>query len=520
MLRLPFVLLLLSLISAAVSGQEPAKPKLGDAIKEVIDLPRYKTAHWGLYVIDAKTGEVLLDHQSEKLFAPASCTKLFSVSAALTSLGADYRFRTRLLHTGTLDDNSKTLKGDLILLASGDPTLGGRTLPDGSIAFKNTDHTYNNSQLTEVDPLQGIQQLAQDVAKKLTQIEGEIIIDDRLFDRAESTGSGPSRVSPIVVNDNLIDFTVTPASEAGMAARVEHRPAGSAIQVDAQVETVAEKDANNKTVKPNVTITLSGPGRYVVRGKLPVGKPIVRVKEVDDAASHARSLLIDALVKAGVKVKSSSLQNNPVEKLPDSVQIQSLPMLAELVSPPFAEHAKLILKVSHNLHASMLPLHLAVQHKQRTLAQGLRHQASALKKLGVPMESVSFGGGAGGSRSDYASPKATVSLLKAMAGRSDVEVFRKALPIVGVDGTTASSVSPDSPVRGKFFAKTGTFSLTNGLANNDIMTSKALAGYGVTSKGRDIIFAFYVNNTLVGENGTVQAGKDLGRLCELVFLSE
>lgn len=521
MLSRTFVILLFGVLAFATVGQEPAKPPLKEAIKEVLGLPRYKTAHWGLYVIDAKTGEVLLDHQAEKMFAPASNTKIFSVAAALEVLGPDHRFHTKLLHTGTLDADSKTLKGDLILLASGDPTLGGRTLPDGSVAFKNSDHTYNNGQLTEVDPLQGIQQLAVDLAKQVKQIEGEIIIDDRLFDRSESTGSGPTHVTPIVVNDNIIDFTITPGAEPGQPAKVEHRPAGSAIIVDAQVETVASKDAKDKPVRPTVTVALNAPGRYVVRGKIPAGStPLVRTREVDDPASHARSLLIDALVKAGVKVKSSSLQSNPGDKLPVSLEVQSLPMLAELVSPPFAEHAKLILKVSHNLHASMLPLHLAVKNKQRTLAQGLRQQSAALKKLGVPMDSISFGGGAGGSRADFASPKATVTLLKNIARRSDAEVFRKALPIVGVDGTAAVAVGADSPAKGKFFAKTGTYSLSNGLANNSIMTSKALSGYGTTSKGREVIFSFFVNNALIPEDGTTQAGKDLGRLCELVYLSE
>ena len=509
------------LVTGMGVAQEPARPLLKDAIREVMDLPRYKTAHWGLYAIDAQTGEVLLDHQSNKMFAPASCTKLFSVAAAMEALGADHRFRTRVLYTGTLNPDTKTLQGDLILLAGGDPTLGGRTLPDGSIAFRNTDHTYNNGELTEVDPLQGLNQLAAEIVQKVRSLEGEILVDDRLFDRAESTGSGPGRVTPILVNDNLIDFTLKAGDAVGQAAHVEYRPSGSAILVDAQVETVAAEDAQKKPVRPNVTITTAGPGRYVVRGKLPVGsKPLVRTIEVEDPASHARSLLIDALKRHGIQVKASSLQQNPAEKLPTSFQVQSLPLLAELISPPFSEHAKLILKVSHNLHASMLPLHLAAQNKQRTLAQGLRRQGEMLKKLGVPLDSISFGGGAGGSRVDFASPLATVTLLQAMARRSDAMAFRTALPMVGVDGTTASAVSADSPIRGKFFAKTGTYSLRNGLANSDIMTSKALSGYGCTSKGREVIFSFYVNNCLIEENGTAQAGKDLGRLCELLYLSE
>lgn len=527
--RCHLALLLLAASVLSLSAQEPTKSSLAEAVKAVTELPRYKTAHWGLYVVDAKTGDVLLDHQSEKFFAPASCTKLFSVAAAFETLGADQRFHTKLLHTGKYDEASKTIQGDLILLASGDLTLGGRTQPDGKIAFKNHDHTYANGgivgELTEINPLLGLQQLAKQLAEKVKHIRGEIIIDDRLFERAEGTGSGPGRITPILVNDNLIDFTITPGSEAGKPAIVKHRPEGSAIQVDAQVETIQEpadvKVEKSAASKPSITITVPSPGRYVVRGKMPLGHaPLLRVQEVDDAASNARSLLIDALHAAGIEVMASSLATNPQEKLPSRQAVAKLPMLAELVSPPFSEHARLILKVSHNLHASTLPLLLAAHHHQRTLAQGLRQQANALQRLGLPLDGVSFGGGAGGARSDYVTPKAAVALLQLMAKRPDATLYREALPIVGVDGTPATHVTESSPARGKFFAKTGSLSWTNGLAGNSIMTSKALAGYGETAKGRSIVFAFFVNNALVGEDGTSQAGRDLGKLCEIVHLVE
>ncbi|HQR05235.1 MAG TPA: D-alanyl-D-alanine carboxypeptidase/D-alanyl-D-alanine-endopeptidase [Gemmatales bacterium] len=530
--RAAAIALSLCLVLSA-SGQDTGKPKLSETIKGVIDQPKYKTAHWGLYVVDARSGDVLLDHQSEKLFAPASCTKLFSVAAAFDQLGADYRFHTRLLHTGKLDEETKVLKGNLILLASGDLTMGGRTLPDGTIAFKDNDHTYANGgikgQLTDVDPLTGLNQIAKQIAEKVKSIEGDVLIDDRLFEKAEGSGSGPGKLTPIIINDNVIDFVITPHAEKGKLAKVVHRPQGSAIQVDAQVETISENQLvmgrNEGTPwrknKPSITISSPSPGRYVVRGEMPANHtPLVRVREVDDAASHARSLLIDALERAGVKVKASTLGSQSMESLPTSEAVGQLPMVTELVSAPLSEHARLILKVSHNLHASTLPLIVAAHHHQKSLVQGLKHQGASLKKLGVPMEGVSFGGGAGGSRSDYASPKATVALLQAMAKRPDGAAYRHALPIVGVDGTPAGAVNADSPAKGKFQAKTGTLTWNNGLTSNDLMTSKALSGYGETASGRQVTFAFFVNNVPVGEDGTSQAGRDLGKLCELVYRSE
>ena len=298
----PVTFLLLLVTTALAVGEDNTKPtKLAEAVKAVTSLPEYRTAHWGMYVVDLTNGEVLLDHQSDKLFAPASVTKLFSVAAALDTFGADHRFHTKLLHTGEYHEASKTLQGDLIFLAAGDLTLGGRTLPDGSIAFKDNDHTYaggTRGQLTDVDPLQGIRQLARQLAEKATSLQGDVLIDDRLFEKAESTGSGPGKLTPVLVNDNLIDFVITP-DEEGKPAKVEHRPKSVAVQVDAQVETVA------KGKRPTVTVTSPQPGRYVVRGQMPAGhKPLLRIKEVDDPASHLRSLLHRSVAAGGRQGKS------------------------------------------------------------------------------------------------------------------------------------------------------------------------------------------------------------------------
>ncbi|VVB63763.1 D-Ala-D-Ala carboxypeptidase 3 (S13) family protein [uncultured archaeon] len=97
------------------------------------------------------------------MFVPASTTKLFTEASALDTLGADYRFQTPVYAKGDVD-SSGHLKGDLILVASGDLTMGGRTTTDGKIAYSNGDHTYANygfeTILTPTDPLAGLKELA------------------------------------------------------------------------------------------------------------------------------------------------------------------------------------------------------------------------------------------------------------------------------------------------------------------------------------------------------------------------
>jgi len=482
------------------------------AIETLLAEPRFKHAHWGIIAQDLATGEVLYERNSDALFIPASTTKLFSVATALDALGAEHRFVTPLRRRGEVTDG--VLAGDLILVASGDPTLGGRTLADGGIAFTNNDHTYANgardTQLTEPDPLAGLNDLARQVAAAgIRRVRGELIVDDRLFDKAEGSGSGPARVTPIMINDNVVDFIVEP-TKPGQPAKVTWRPESAGIHVQAQFDTVESGKELSTWIRD------LGHGHYYVHGQIPEKHAkVVRVAEVSDAARHARMLLIEALARAGVVVEAPLLGSNPADRLPSSDEVAKLPIVAKHTSPPLAEEAKLILKVSHNLHASTLPLLVAAKNGERSLAAGLKRQHDFLARAGVDVDTISFGGGAGGARADHTTPRATAQLLKYMAGRPDFAAYRDALPILGVDGTLATAVGPASAARGKAQAKTGTLMWDNLLNGNSLLTSKALAGYLTTAKGRRVAFALFVNNVHLRDGVTTRTvGADLGTLVE------
>src|SRR5262245_43453876 len=496
-----------------------AGEQLQREIAEIIQAPEFRQAHWGILVTDLAKGETVYDLNSDRLFAPASVTKLYSTAAALDVLGADYRFETPVCRRGDVD-SAGVLNGDLILVASGDLTLGGRTKADGTIAFASNDHTYANGgekgELTDPDPLDGLNALARQVAEAgIKRIHGEVLVADRLFDREFGTGSGPRRLTPIMINDNLIDLTITPG-EPGQPARVTCRPQSVLVPVDARVETVP-------TDGSLVTTLRGGAGHSIIlTGKIPAGhKPLVRVYEVSDAASFARSLFIEALGRAGVAVEASPLTDHPNAVLPSRDEVAKLPRVAQYQSPPFSESAKLILKVSHNLHASTLPLLVAARSGKRSLAEGLHLQHDFLARAGVDVATISFGGGAGGAQADLVTPRATVQLLRYMHTRPDAAAYRAGLPVLGADGTLSEAVPPDSPARGKVPAKTGTYFLDNVMTRRFVMPSKALAGYMTTAKNRELAFAMFVNNVhLEKPADTARAGKTLGKLCELIYREE
>ncbi|MGH2548985.1 MAG: D-alanyl-D-alanine carboxypeptidase, partial [Thermomicrobiales bacterium] len=111
-----------ALASAGISSaraQGSATP-VADDLSAVIDAiladPRYLPSRLGVYVADRVTGEAVYSRNSDEWFLAASTTKLFSGSAALDVLGADFRFETPVYRTGEVAADG-TLDGDLILVA-------------------------------------------------------------------------------------------------------------------------------------------------------------------------------------------------------------------------------------------------------------------------------------------------------------------------------------------------------------------------------------------------------------------
>ncbi len=510
----PLAVVLLAVVCAVPAPAAPPDA-LAKQLDAVIDGPDYKHATWGVLVVDAKTGATVYARNPDALLAPASVTKLFSCAAALVALGPDHTQETCVYQRGLALNG--TLRGDLVLVASGDLMLGGRT-KDGKTVFKDKDHTYANggfgdSELTDTDPLAGLDDLAKQVkASGIKRIDGEVLIDDRMFARARGTGSGPDAVSPIVVNDNVVDLVVTPGEKEGDDAKVVMRPETSFFSLDAAVTTGA------KDSPPNLQLLGVGPNQFAVRGRVPQGgKPLVRIYNVEEPALFARALFIEALRRNGVQAQAAVLRpaNN---NLPSPRDYEKMPKAATFTSAPFKDTIRVTLKVSNNLYASALPCLVAVSKGQTTAEAGLKEQRKILKKLGVDPDGVSFGGGAGGAPADFVTATAAVQLLQGMAKREEWPAYKAALPVLGVDGTLAEAVPADSPARGRAFAKTGTLIWYDAANERYLLKSKALAGTMTTKSGTELHFCMMVNNVPLPEGVTAtREGKVLGKLCELLY---
>lgn len=480
---------------------------------------QYPRASWGIAIADQATGEILEQINSDHFFAPASVGKLFSTAAALDEYGADHRFTTPVYRRGKVISGGR-LRGDLILRAVGDPNLTGRIDAAGSLHLSDVDHIYANStdkaSVPDVDPLIGLDDLArQVVATGISEVR-DVLVDDRLFDHAQGVGSGPAQLTPVVVNDNLIDLIITPGSRVGDSAKVTTRPPSAYLKLDIEVETVEpQRGADIETERV-------APHHVTVRGHIQIDRSqLLRVVEVDDPAEFARTLFIEQLGRHGVRVEANSTAPMLRDRLPPEASYESLPVIARHVSAPFATTIRVILKSSHNLEANLLPLLLAIRKGQRSLDEGLRVEGDFLQRAGVNPDSVFLNSGSGGDHADYVTPRAAVLLLCAMARHPLFAAYRNSLPVLGVDGTLAADpLGPLSPLHGNLSAKTGTMYWAAPTDNSLFLKTKALAGYLTAHSGRKLVVALFANDAPIRTVSEVSRyGRALEDVCEIIYWS-
>ncbi|MBV9357467.1 MAG: D-alanyl-D-alanine carboxypeptidase/D-alanyl-D-alanine-endopeptidase [Chloroflexi bacterium] len=459
-----------------------ATPTQGNAlpasIAAIMAQPRYARATWNLLVTDLQTGSTLYQLAPDQLAFTGSTRKLFSVGLTLRQLGADHRFTTPVYRNGTVDGGG-TLHGNLELVGAGDLTLGGRLTPDGTIAYTDFDHNDANNLGTAIlapqDPLHGLDALAQQVrASGIEQVDGDVVVDDRLFD-SYRVPNQDLLVSPIMVNENMVDVSVTP-TQPGQHARLDYRPKSAAFSVRGSVDTLAAGGTPTVAI-PRVLIQPDGSPitglvtcvgtpdcSGTVSGAIPVGyrAPLsdegtfVATFRIENPANYVRSAFVEALQHAGVAVSAPVVARNPTERLRSPDAYSSDVRVAQFISPPYADYARLILKVSLNLGANLSLTLFGLANDQRTLPGALSaERATLVDEFGIQGDTFNFPTNGSGSPDSQATARAEVQLLTQMSRSGVAQDFKRALPILGVDGSLAHS-GTDLPARGHVFAKTGT----------------------------------------------------------------
>ena len=111
----------LAALSSAAGASATAAPSLSARLTRALAGPHLQLARTAAIAVDLETGTVLFAHNDTKPVVPASNAKLPVAWAALTRLGAAYRFHTELYGVGRR--TGAVWNGDVVLKGFGDPTL-------------------------------------------------------------------------------------------------------------------------------------------------------------------------------------------------------------------------------------------------------------------------------------------------------------------------------------------------------------------------------------------------------------
>jgi D-alanyl-D-alanine carboxypeptidase/D-alanyl-D-alanine-endopeptidase (penicillin-binding protein 4) len=517
--RLPSVLLFCAACVIGVHAQTPES--LESRIQKVMGRPEFARSDFGIEFYDLETGKAIYALNADKLFVPASTTKLLTEGTVLAKLGPDYRFRTRIYRTGPIDKRG-TLKGNLILLASGDPNLSNRIQADDTLAFVDEDHSYNGPALPG-DPLAVIKDFAAQIAAKgIRKIEGHVYVDTSLMPDGEHEGGTGVTMSSIMVNDNILDLTARPGEKVGDPVALGVSPQSSYFHF-INALTTGPSDSKLSFDATDPASRSDGSWEITSSGNVPQGSGLHTLAyQIPSPTQFATAVLREALEAKGIELKPK--KSSALVKDFSSFQhfYTSEYQVAEHISPPLSEEIKITLKVSQNLHAGMGPYFLGLlvaKNAKDPLSAGFKVEHAFLTDAKLDLSGASQGDGAGGDWADLFSPDFMCHYLAYWKTRPDFPIFFNGLPILGKDGTLAK-IQKDNPGAGHVFAKTGTYAAEDKLNSRLMLNGKGLAGYVQTKSGKTLAFAAYVNHTSMPadpESAQKIAGQALGEIAGAAY---
>lgn len=426
--------LLSALFLLAVCATGPARADI-QTVAARYDLPATDVAY---IVFDAQTGQLMETAQTARLMIPASTMKVASMLAAIEILGADHRFSTVVTATGMIDGG--VLRGDLVLVGGGDPTLDINDLAD----------------------------LARQIRQAgITRVSGRFIVDDTILQslpfldplQPYAASYNPA-LSGLAINFNSLRL----------------RWQTKAGRLSATAEAVAE--GRNLTL-PWVALSagaatpyrpMDGREGWVLSSSLPAkGADLLPIRyPTVMAAEIFRSLAR----QAGVEVPAATIGRHPAQGT----------IIAQHDSDSLAAIVTGVLKYSNNLSAEMIGMMAARQLLGRdsiSQVEAGRTIASwwAAKLPKIDWSGLAMPGSSGLSTKARISPVQMAAIL--IEGS---QVGLSALMPERQDGGAEADAGEAAPLpAGRLRAKTGTMGYVRGLA-----------GYLATNSGRQLGFAIFI----------------------------
>lgn len=437
------VLMLLCIGSVLATDNVEICDKIDSIVKN--QLPEGTDA--SIVVYDLTNDTCIYGYRKDVLCRPASVMKILTSTTALSCLGSNFSFDTKLCITGTVDADG-TLHGDLYVVGGLDPAFMEQDMRGMIINLANA----------------GIK-----------RINGSVIADVTIMDSIH-WGSGwcwddaPSSfqpyISPLMVHEGFVGVSVKPTSK-GEAPTVSVYPTNKFVRV---INTALTKD---NTLGP-LTISrdwIKNDNKIIVSGNCT--KTQATELSIVGSADFFFSLFKEYLSDYGIIA-----ENFAWGKCPSSAK--TIVTVSHGLKPIMYE----ALKESNNLYAEAMFLQLGRLTKPNGVSfkDAADYEELFIRRT-LKNDKVSFNiaDGCGLSMYDYVSSSLVVDMLKHIYNNSLLyNVMYDCLPVSGMDGTLRGRLGTSKTI-GKIHAKTGS-----------VTGSCTLAGYAEAADGRQ--FAFCIMN--------------------------
>ncbi len=459
----------------SAQGTATSAEPLAQRIDAILSRPPMDGVHWGVLLVDAETGGILYERNAHLRFVPASNMKIPVTAAALDRLGPEFRYRTAFFaDPGALDPSDPTrLRGDLVLAATGDPSLGEPFHDSGEAAL----HALADSLL----------------ATGLREVEGRLVVDGAAWDSTTVpsgwlVGNLDARYaatgSTLGIDSGELRLRIRGGTAPGEPAALDWSPLGTPDFVENRVRT-GPRDAEAEVR----TSYLPESRRWVVEGTVPPGQTTTLLRAQRDPARQAAHALHRVLEERGVRIRGGVAEvwdpgvalvggcaSGSVPRCPAAVEVAGMDSL------PLTEIARAILEPSQNWMTEQLVRTLGREvGEEGSWEEGFRViREHLVETVGVDSLDVHLRDGSGLAGYNLLSPRSLVQVLAYARTRPWAIAFYDAMAEPGKSGTTLAGRL--GGLEGRVHAKTGTISHVN-----------ALSGYLVSDQGRPLLFAVLSN---------------------------
>lgn len=426
-------------------------------------------ASYGFCVMEASTGKVLKEYNSEIGLVPASTMKIVTTSAALGILGKDYTYKTNFYYSSVYDSVSKKRYSDLIIKGSGDPSFNSSYFYDNDSVFLNT----------IVIKLK---------AKGMKKINGNINVDISLFDNTipdtwiwsdigNYFGAGANGLS---YKDNKFSIFFN----------------SGASGTEAVVKTISPNYFEKKQIVKYVKVIANGtednafvygdPDSFdrKVRGTIPPSRKYYEVEAQMPNPGQFFAEELSGVLKSQMLADTSVSSYSRQEYLWQSPKIKD-ELLYTHVSPKLEKIVYYTNVKSDNHYAESLLNTLGVvkSGKQGTTGNGIDAVVKFWKDRGVDVTGLHMVDGSGLSRANTITTKVQSTILSKIYRDSLMyPSFNASLPVAGKNGSMVNI--------GK-----GTFAENNMRAKTGyINRARGYCGYVKTKSGKELAFSVLFNN--------------------------